>query len=101
MRNPPLAGTKLVARVTRVLQPGVHALAEIRDGQVREVANLPRPDRVEIECEGGPGDPCMMFRYTATDQFCGDTWHLNLGDAVSQATFEYGLTLADFREVTR
>jgi hypothetical protein len=63
------------------------------------VADLPLPTRVEIELEGGPNEPCMMFRYNDAGEDCGDTWHENLTQALDQAKFEYGLGEADFDPV--
>jgi len=88
---------KYVARVTQLLRTGVHALGELRDGEVHRVAYLPRPDRLEVELEGGPEQPCMMYRYTDAGEFCGDTWHETLRDAFAQANDEYGLSEGDFR----
>jgi hypothetical protein len=87
---------KNVARVDRVLQPGIHKVAEIRDGDVHPIADMPHPVRVEIELQAGPEQPCMMYRYTSADELCGDTWHATLADAFHQAKFEYGLSQADF-----
>ncbi len=39
----------------------------------------------------------MMFRYTSSGEFCGDTWHETLEDAIAQAGYEYGLSEQDFR----
>lgn len=68
----------------------------IRDGQPVPVADLPLPDRVEIELDEGPDRPCMMYRFTDTGEFCGDTWHENLGKALAQSEYEYGLSERDF-----
>ena len=58
---------------------------------------MPQADRVEIELEGSESDPCMMNRFTKDNEFCGDTWHENFDDALSQASFEYGLEREDFK----
>ena len=85
---------KYVAVITRALQPEIHKMGEVRNGELcGEV--LPRPDRVEIECDG-PGQPCTMFRYTSAGEFCGDTWHESWDGAISQSEFEYGLSEKDF-----
>ena len=41
----------------------------------------------------------MLYRYTDTGEFCGDTWHESLGDAFAQAEYEYGLSERDFVQV--
>ena len=87
---------KYVAIVRRVLVPGVHKIAVIEDDQVRSIADLPAPDRVEIELDGFEDEPCMMYRYTAAGDCCGDTWHQCFEDAIHQANREYGLNRADF-----
>jgi hypothetical protein len=89
---------KLVAKVREVLKPGIHKIGEIRDSKVVPTENLPLPARVEIEVED-PEKPCMMFRYTKTGEFCGDTWHEDLESAFSQAGYEYGLLEKDFIKV--
>jgi hypothetical protein len=91
--------TKLMARVGRVLRPGINKIGTIVDGKMLPVAELPLPSRVEIELKGGRNEPCMMLRYTDADEFCGDTWHETLKDALSQAEYEYGLVESDFKEV--
>jgi hypothetical protein len=90
---------KYVAQVTQVLRPGIHKIGTIRDGTPEAVADLPLPTRVEIELDGGPEQPCMMYRYTDGDDFCGDTWHQNLTDAFAAAKEEYGLSQKDFTVV--
>ncbi len=86
---------KYVARMVNVLKSGIHKIGEIQDGQVRPVANLPLPNRIEIEFEECD-EPCFMYRYTDANEFCGDTWHANLADAFAQAEYEYGLVEQDF-----
>ncbi len=88
--------TKYVARVKEVLRPGIHKWATIRDGRPVPVADMPLPNRVEIELDCGPDQPCMMYRYTDAGEFCGDTWHENLKSAFAQAAFKYGLSERDF-----
>lgn len=87
---------KYVARVTQVLRPGIHKIGTICDGRPEAVADMPFPNRVEIELDGGPEQPCMIYRYTDGDDCCGDTWHQNLEDAFAAAEGEYGLVEKDF-----
>ena len=87
---------KYVAKITRVLR-AIQSVGGLRDGKIVPVAPLPQPDRVEIELEGGPEGSCMMYRYTSSGEFCGDTWHETLEDAIAQAGYEYGLSEQDFR----
>ena len=97
-----LAGHELMkyeARVTQVLKTGIHTIGEVRDGRVQSVADLPLPDRVEIKLDGGPDEPCIMYRYTDSGEFWGDTWHETLRDAFGQANYEYGLSGHDFHPV--
>jgi hypothetical protein len=89
--------TKYTARVTRVLQAGIHCIGAITEnGDVKPVSELPLPDYVQIECEGTAEKPCVMYRYADSGEFCGDTWHETMRDAFEQASFEYGLAEADF-----
>lgn len=90
--------TRYVAHVTQVLRT-IHKLPAAEQGEVNPVADLPLPERIEIELEGDAGHPCMMYRYNDTDGFCGDTWHPDLKSAFAQAEFEYGLKRADFARV--
>jgi hypothetical protein len=86
---------KYVAKVARVLQPGIH-----RIGAPGGPVTLMQPaTRVEIELDGAKNDPCMMYRYAEDDAFAGDTWHQSLANAFEQATLEYGLQASDFSPV--
>jgi hypothetical protein len=89
---------KYVARVARVLK-SIHTVGSIVDNELAKGQQMGRPDYVEIEPEGGPDEPCMMFRYTDAGEFCGDTWHQTFADAIHQAEYEYGLTRQDFKPV--
>ncbi len=86
---------KYAANVTKVLKSDIHKIGEVRGGQVHAHADLPTPNRVEIEA-ASPLAPCMMYRYTDMGEFCGDTWHETLADAFAQARYEYGLSEQDF-----
>ena len=86
---------KFVARVRKVIRSGIHSIGHIRDGEVVAGDPLPLPDRVEIEVSPD-SDTCMMYRYTRSGEFGGDTWHEDLESAFDQAEFEYGLTRGDF-----
>jgi len=86
---------KLVARVREILQPGIHAIGYIQDDELISGEPLPLPDRIEIETSLDGGD-CMMYRYTRSGDFCGDTWHEDLESAFEEAEFEYGLSREDF-----
>jgi hypothetical protein len=87
---------KYVARVKQVLKTGIHQIGTIEGDDIVPVADMPLPTRIEIELEGGPDEPCMMFRYNDAGEDCGDTWHENLAQAFDQARFEYGLSEPDF-----
>jgi hypothetical protein len=41
----------------------------------------------------------FLFRYDATGDFVGDTWHANVEDARAQAAFEYDSDLAPWMAV--
>lgn len=90
--------TKLVASVTEVLRAGIHKIGGVQEGAPRPIADLPLPNRVEIEMEGERQDPCMMYRYTDAGEFCGDTWHETLDAAFDEAKSEYGLVEDDFTQ---
>ena len=92
--------TKYVARVRQVLKPGIHKWGTLdEDGMPQGVADMPLPDRVEIEMDGTPRDSCMMIRCTDDGQFGGDTWHENLRGAFDAAEYEFGLVEADFERL--
>ncbi len=91
---------KYVATVTKVLKPGIHTVGALRDGEVVKVADLPHPHRLEIDLDGSPDQPCMMYRYTNSGESCGDTWLQTLAEAFAQAAFEYGLSERDFHAVS-
>jgi len=58
---------------------------------------LPQPDVLVLELTSDAG--AMLFRYTASGDFGGDTWHAQREDAEQQARFEYGERLGDWRPV--
>ena len=86
-----------IAKVKQVLQSDIHKIGTIENGELKNVSLMPQADRIEIELEGSEIDPCMMYRFTKDDEFCGDTWHENFAAALSQAAFEYGLKREDFK----
>ncbi len=83
-----------MARVTQVLH-SINKIGGLVDGEIRPIADMPQPDRVEIVPEGA-GSSYMMFRYTRGGDDCGDTWHETLQDAFDQAEYEYGLREGNF-----
>ena len=89
---------RYIARVNKVLRPGMHRVAQIVDGELTPVAVLPSPDRVEILVEPGETS-CFMYRFTRAGEVCGDTWHASFDDAVAQAHFEFGLERDAFVQV--
>ena len=57
---------------------------------------MPVADVVYLELQ----DPsAMLFRFTVSGEFCGDTWHESLQDAYEQATFEFGDALGVWQDV--
>lgn len=90
---------KYVAKVKQVLRSDIHKIGAIENNEVKLVADLPLPDRVEIELDGSETEPCVMYRHTGSGEFCGDTWHETFEHALNQAEFEYGLKRDDFEPV--
>jgi hypothetical protein len=41
----------------------------------------------------------FLYGYTATGEFCGDTWHQSIEDAQDQAACEFGYALGEWEEV--
>jgi hypothetical protein len=41
----------------------------------------------------------MLYRYTASKDFAGDTWHQSLDEAKRSAEFEYGEALGAWEEL--
>jgi hypothetical protein len=91
---------KYTARVTQVLQTGIHRVWTGRDGERDQFESLPAPQCVEIELDGSHEESCMMYRYRDDGRFCGDTWHENLEAAFRQAEYEYGLIMTDWHAET-
>jgi len=48
---------------------------------------------------GDAKDGAMLFRYTAHGEFCGDTPHSTVAEAVQQANAEYGDALLSWIDV--
>lgn len=89
--------TRYIARVNRIVHrvhfegfpPGLTADPSPRNP-------LPDPNWLEIEISA---DGCFLYRYTASGEFAGDTWHASLDDAHHQALYEYDSRPEDWREV--
>lgn len=47
---------------------------------------------------GGAGG-VFLERVTSTGESCGDTWHLDLDEAIDQARYEYGDAIVGWREI--
>lgn len=58
---------------------------------------LPRPKILLIRQISGdeiafrPNDDILLFRFTETGEYAGDTWHQSIEEAKAQAEFEYGI----------
>jgi hypothetical protein len=58
---------------------------------------FPDPDILMLrEREGGDW---LMFRFTNSGEFCGDSWHKTLADASATAADEFGSTVGAWVEV--
>jgi hypothetical protein len=86
---------KYVARPKEFRRPDMHTVGHITGDELVRGHAMPLPDLVEIEPEPGK-EYCMMYRYTKSGDFCGDTWHEDLEAAFAQAHREYGLAIFDF-----
>jgi hypothetical protein len=87
---------KYVAKVKQVLRSNIHRIGIFEDDKLKTVKYFPNAKRVEIEIAADENSPCMMYRYTNSDEFCGDTWHETFQDALDEALREYGLKREDF-----
>lgn len=67
---------------------------ELSPGVPREV--LPLADFVVLE---GDDSGFYLYRYSARDEFAGDTWHQTLEEAHEQVEFEFGITESDWFEI--
>jgi hypothetical protein len=47
------------------------------------------------------GSGVYFYRFTADGAFCGETWHPNIKEALSQGNFEYDGSLGQWMEVPR
>jgi hypothetical protein len=84
---------KWKASVRRVTGKTIHSRGELVDGRVVPVERMPEAAWVMIE-ETSSG--FYLFRYSATGEFGGDTWHETLEEAKRQAEFEYGIEDPDW-----
>jgi hypothetical protein len=87
---------KYIAKVKQVLHPNIHRIGTFEGDKLKTVEYFPNAERVEIEIEADEDSPCMMYRYTNSGKFCGDTWHETFQDALDEALREYGLKREDF-----
>lgn len=57
---------------------------------------LPWPHVVLIQ---GVTDGYLLIRYDVHGNFCGDTWHRDIDDAMEQAKYEYGSLVGEWISV--
>jgi hypothetical protein len=91
---------KIIARVNKVVVSGIQQWCIFDASGKAHFKDMPDPEFVEIEPDGGDGDPCMMYRYRDDGTFCGDTWHKNIAAAKHQAEYEYGIKATEWVERT-
>ena len=85
------SGRRLIASVC--LRHPRRERIELGDG----ACTFPDPDFLVLR-QREFGD-WMMFRFTKSGDFCGDTWHRTIADADEQAVYEYGPTIGAWVEV--
>lgn len=88
---------RLRANVVQATGSTTHRRAELVEGVVIPVEQVPVPVRVEIE-ETRSG--FFLFHYDASGQCIADTWHATVVEAKEQAKFEFGIEDADWVTVT-
>jgi len=79
---------KMKAKVLQNQGRTTHYLGQPVDGMLVPTAQLPSASHVEIRPEDGA---YYLIRFDSTGNYCGDTWHLSLEEAQSQAEFEFGI----------
>lgn len=94
-----LRALRLIARVTAA--PG--------ESRVRHFRGFPPGVSERDQRELLPPAPLILIeetshgfyldRYSASGEFCGDTWYRTLEDAQHQATYEYGDRLSEWVQV--
>ena len=65
-------------------------------GGIDNREEFPRPRVLLIEHKT---DGVFLFRFTEDGRPCGDTWHMSVDDAKSQALYEYGNSVSEWEEV--
>jgi len=86
-----------IAKVEQILRSNIHKIETVENDELKVVKSMPEASRVEIELLGEETDPCLMYRFTKDDEFCGDTWHETFQVALDQAEYEFGLKRKDFK----
>lgn len=85
---------KLQARVRHVTGRTTHSVGTIVSDQVVPVENMPAASRVELVREG---ESYFLYRYSASGEFAGDTWHQTIKEAKHQAEWEYEIRDSDWK----
>jgi hypothetical protein len=57
---------------------------------------MPIPEVLILESDGSS---TMLYRYTLTGEYCGDTWHQSVDEALEQAKYEYGDAIGPLEKV--
>ena len=84
---------KLEATVKIATGNTKHYLAQQFPIEKTGLSEFPPAERVEIVEDD---DGYFLFRYSATNEFAGDSWFESIEECMRQAEFEYGIAASDW-----
>jgi len=86
---------KLQALVREIRGTTKHGIGTIGPYGPEMVREMPAAVRVEITADD---DGIFLLRFDTHGEFCGDTWHETIDEAMEAAQIEYGITASDWSE---
>lgn len=84
---------KLEATVKTATGNTKNYLVQRSSPEQTNLSEFPPAERVEIVEDD---DGYFLFRYSATNEFAGDSWFESIEECMRQAEFEYGIVASDW-----
>lgn len=90
--------TKIRATVLKATGTTRHSFGSLDEAGPREIREMESAATIEIiPDEHG----VLLVRYDKNAEFCGDTWHLSVEDAMQQAQVEYEVSPAEWTPISK
>lgn len=86
-------GQKLRAMVRQATGNTKHTLGILGPNRPEVESELPNALTVVIEAND---EGILLLRFDKCGEFCGDTWHQSIDEAMEQAHFKFGISTSDW-----